>query len=124
MRSRRDLRRVNAWMGNHKILARTLRETVNGASPKAILELGAGDGRLLLRVAQSLASSWPGVSVTLLDRQETVHPSTFGAFAALGWRAEATVADALDWTAIVGGPAEIVVANLFLHHFSEAQLAG
>src|SRR5438093_1104533 len=99
MRSRRDLRRVNAWMGNHRILERALRGSVNGAAPKTILELGAGDGQLLLHVVRSLAPSWPGVSVMFLDRQETLHPSTFAAFTKLGWQAKATVGDALDWAA-------------------------
>jgi len=123
IRSRGDLCRVNAWMGNHKILSRALRETANGTAPGRIVELGAGDGQFLLRVAQSLAPSWPRVSVTLLDRLETVRASTLSAFTTLGWRAEASVADALDWAATTTRPAEIVVANLFLHHFSEAQLA-
>src|ERR1041385_3222498 len=77
-------------MGNHKILARALRETVNGTSPRTILELGAGDGQFLLRVANALAPSWPGVSVTFLDRQETVSDSTLTAFSTLGWRGGGT----------------------------------
>ena len=49
--SRRDLRRLNAWMRNHAIMANALQTAVNGQTPKQIIELGAGDGDFLLRVA-------------------------------------------------------------------------
>ena len=59
------------------------------------------------------------MTATLLDLQKSVLPETLAAFAAAGWRAEAVVADVFDWPA---GPVEIVVANLFLHHFDNAHL--
>ena len=121
-RSRRDLRRVNAWMGNGSIIARALRDSANGAVPGQILELGAGDGQLLLRVAQTLAPLWPNVEVTLLDRQPLVEAMTFAEYTALGWKAEARVVDVSDWIAERGRPVDIVIANLFLHHFPVEQL--
>jgi hypothetical protein len=119
IRSRRDLRRVNAWMRNHAIMAGTLIGHCPG-TPARITELGAGDGHFLLRVAQNLAARWPDMSATLLDRQDIVSPETLAAFAALGWRAEAAVADVFDRPE---GPGGIVVANLFLHHFEDGRLA-
>lgn len=121
-RSRRDLRRVNAWMGNGVTLAHALRGSANGRVPGQILELGAGDGQLLLRVARTLAPLWPDVEVTLLDRQPLVEAMTLANFAALGWRAETKVADVFDEVADRGRPLDIVIANLFLHHFSTEQL--
>ena len=56
VRSRRDLRRLNAWMRNHAIMANALQTAANGQAPKQIIELGAGDGDFLLRVAQRLSS--------------------------------------------------------------------
>ncbi|HEU0039582.1 MAG TPA: hypothetical protein VFR76_09925, partial [Verrucomicrobiae bacterium] len=42
----------------------------------------------------------------------------------LGWRAEKTISDVFVWARQSSArPAEAVVANLFLHHFSDAQLA-
>lgn len=119
--SRRDLRRVNGWMRNHVLMANTLRK-VNAYAPGQITELGAGDGGFLLRVAQKISPSWPHVTVTLLDFQKCVMPATLVEFAALGWRAEIIVADVFDWlkTSAVG---EVVIANLFLHHFKDAHLA-
>jgi 2-polyprenyl-3-methyl-5-hydroxy-6-metoxy-1,4-benzoquinol methylase len=117
--SRRDLRRVNAWMGNHKIMARALKENFSGA-PKQIVELGAGDGNFLLRVAKNL--NWQNVGAILLDCQKIVLPKTLAAFSKLGWRAEILTADVFDWSKN-GNAAEIVIANLFLHHFENARLA-
>jgi hypothetical protein len=127
IRSRRDLRRVNVLMRNHSVMAHALRAGANGRTPKHVLDLGAGDGDFLLRVARRLSASWPGVSASLLDRLSLAAPSTLKEFEKLGWRAEKTIADVLVWgrsrEAGPAKPVEAVVANLFLHHFSEAQLA-
>ena len=123
VRSRRDLCRVNAWMRNHATMANALQTAVNGQTPKQIVELGAGDGDFLLRVAGKVSPRWSGVNVTLLDRQKVVTPQTLAAYASLGWRAEAVTVDVFDWSR-TGDPAEVVIANLFLHHFDDARLAG
>jgi hypothetical protein len=116
LRSRRDLRRVNAWMGNDAIMAQALKNFLP-AAPKEIVEIGAGDGNFLRQVAQKL--NWQNVSATLLDRQKNVTAATLAAFSKRGWRAEAVVADVFDWPE---SSAEIVVANLFLHHFENERL--
>jgi hypothetical protein len=120
IRSRRDLRRVNSLMGNPAIMARALKNNSGGHAPKQITELGAGDGNFLLAVAQKISTGWPDVNATLLDLQKNISSETLAAFSKLGWRAEAVVADVFDWPQI---PTEIVVANLFLHHFENARLA-
>ena len=119
-RSRRDLRRVNAWMRHHGIMAKALEHNRPGVAPRRITELGAGDGSFLLGVGQKLAARWPAVNVTLLDRQNHVSAETPAAFARLGWRAEFVVADVFNWPPADG---EVVIANLFLHHFETARLA-
>ena len=123
--SRCDLRRLNTWMRNHAIMANALQTAVNGHTPRQIIEFGSGDGDFLLRVAQRLSSSgtWSQVNVTLLDHQKVVTPQTLAAFAPLGWRAEAVVADIFDWVQ-TPAPAEIVIVNEVLHHFDDARLAG
>ncbi len=121
LRSRRDLRRVNGWMRNPAIMARALQTNLNGHALSQIADLGAGDGRCLLRVAQKIAPRWPDVDSLLLDRQPAVSAATLAAFARLGWRARAVVADVFDWVPDAGG---VVVANLFLHHFKDERLAG
>jgi hypothetical protein len=123
VRSRRDLRRVNAWMRNHAIMASTLQNHLDDRTPERITELGAGDGNFLLGVAQKISARRPNVKVTLLDRQKTVTPQTLSAFTSLGWHAEVVTTDVFDWLS-AGDPAEVVIANLFLHHFEDERLAG
>lgn len=118
--SRRDLCRVNAWMGNRQLMAGMLLKMCNGRTPKRITEMGAGDGKFLLQVAGKMASRWDAVSAGVIDRQKAVAPETVAAFDALGWSMEMIVADVFDLPAIEG---DVVIANLFLHHFEDERLA-
>jgi len=90
-----------------------------------VLELGAGDGTLLLGVAAGLAGAWPPVALTLLDRQRVAERATLDRYAALGWSARVEVVDVLDWAAArEDAPRwDLIVANLFIHHFEGRQLA-
>lgn len=120
--SRRDLRRLN-WMMDHAgILARLLAESPT--APRKLVELGAGDGTFSLRVARRLAPRWREVRVTLVDRQALLSAGTRDSFRRLGWTVEAVEADVFDWLREARpGAAEVIVANLFLHHFTAEKLA-
>jgi len=129
-RSRRDLQRVHRVMRTRAILHQALQLSVASHSGKAslrILELGAGDGSLMLSVARDLAPTWPPVELTLLDRQDLVDHETIKCYGELGWTAVTSVVDVLDWAAEKSDAApvrwDLIVANLFLHHFEGAQLA-
>ena len=134
MRSRRDLRRVHRAMGTGVIVRRALRHLIASRpqdAPLRVLELGAGDGSLMLGVARSLAPIWPNVELTLLDRQALVDRATVEGYAALGWTAATQVVDVLDWAAsptesrpggITTARWDLIIANLFLHHFEGLQL--
>jgi hypothetical protein len=120
-RSRRDLRRVNAFMGARRILAGAIARAVpeRGTRPLRIAELGCGDGRLMLEVARHCGKRSAGATLDLLDRQPIVDAETIAAYATAGWQARPRTADVLDWAA-ADDPSErwdLVVANLFLHHF-------
>ena len=121
VRSRRDLRRVNGWMRQHAMMANALQTALPHHPPRHITELGAGDGNFLLRVAQIISPRWPDVKVALPDLQKCVSAETLAAFAALGWPAETIVADVFDWLHTFDA-GEVVIANLFLHHFEAARL--
>lgn len=123
-RARRDLQRVNMAMGQTAIWQRVLQAGfAAGQAPTVIAELGAGDGTLLLRLAQKWTTRWPQVKVCLVDRQPAVTEQTLNGFATLGWQVETVVADVRDWVS-TSPPVDLVMANLFLHHFEDKQLAG
>lgn len=74
---------------------------------------------------QGWVRSWRGVRITLVDRHSVASSITLTEFEKLGWRAESVVADVFDWAREASAnTADVVVANLFLHHFAGAQLAG
>lgn len=129
--SRRDLQRVHVVMRTRSRLARTLRRLVP-RPPRAlrVLELGAGDGTLLLGVARDLAPVWTKVELTSLDRVALLDPTTVAEYSRHGWTAKQDVCDVLDWARDASAPAryepprwDVVLANLFLHHFVGHELA-
>ena len=138
IRSRRDLRRIHRAMGTQAIVTTALRHLLGArpeGAPLRVLELGAGDGHLMLGVGRSLAHSAapsPRVELTLLDRQRLVSPATIAGYAALGWHAVEAITDVTDvaeWAGAATRPQaaephwDLIVANLFMHHFEGAPLA-
>jgi hypothetical protein len=132
MRSRRDLVRVHRAMRTRAIICDAWQSLVpaeRAREPLRILEIGAGDGSLLLGVARHLAPRWPHVELTLLDQVDIVAPATLAAYAELGWTARVLVADVLEWAARPEPAApgaqpgraaprwDLVSTALFLHHF-------
>ena len=115
-----------------------------GARPRRILELGAGDGTLLLRFARMQRPRWHGVELTLLDRVDLVSEQTHAGYRELGWQVNFLCADALEWAAHAAARSDetgtdetgtdddrrddgrrrydLCFANLFLHHFEPAPL--
>lgn len=124
VRSRGDLGRVNLLMGHAAIMARGLMARAAGDSPRVLVDIGAGDGTFMLRVARRLAPRWPGCRLIMLDRQDIVSEGTRAGFAALSWTIEAVAADVFDFLESPDCPrADAVTANLFLHHFRDEPLA-
>src|SRR6202043_3145985 len=97
LRSRRDLRRVHVAMRSISNLQRAVAELRLSAQPRRILELGAGDGTLLLRFARAQRPRWHGVELTLLDRVDLVSEQTHAGYRELGWQVNFLRADALEW---------------------------
>ena len=127
IRSHGDLRRIHRLMAARALLGRSLDAMLEGASTVRLIELGAGDGTLALRLARRLARRWPKATLGLLDLQPTISDTTLAGFRALGWQAEVIRADVLDWLAqshagADGAPKPILFANLFVHHFEGARL--
>jgi hypothetical protein len=121
--SRRDLRRLNRIMGHAGTLCRLLHSGAGRPMPKRIVELGSGDGTLMLELARHLSPAWKQVEVVLLDGKDAVVDETRRAIESLGWKIEIVAADVFDFLKKPANQiADIMLANLFLHHFSEEQL--
>ncbi|HKG73343.1 MAG TPA: methyltransferase domain-containing protein [Aestuariivirgaceae bacterium] len=121
--SRRDLRRLNSLMWHATILARIFSAEPNSAKPRSLLDIGSGDGTFMLALARKLAKRMPGVIVTMVDKNTGVSEETRGNFSALGWEVVSVKADVLDYLDNADAAStDAVIANLFLHHFSDAAL--
>ena len=124
LRSRRDLRRLNAWMGHPRIMARVLKDHLPDPDARRLVELGAGDGHFLLSVAQRLQGQWQRAQATLVDRLDVLDPRTMGQFSRLGWQVRAEIAEASEWLRRASPPAAgAVMSNLFFHQFQPEPLA-
>jgi hypothetical protein len=122
--SRRDLAWINALMFQSAIMAGLLKANVRKGSTR-ILEIGSGDGAFMLSVARRLAMSWTDVDLIMLDQVNLITDERRADFATLGWRVRTITDDVFDWIARPGaGAYDVVSANLFLHHFSDARLKG
>ncbi len=118
VRSRRDLRRVNRLMGNASILLPEIDRVMGTTANPHLVELGAGDGSLMLQLARRRSQRWAGTRVTLIDRQPVVAAATLDAFRDLGMTAQVKACDVFDWLADPrAARVDLVIANLFVHHF-------
>ena len=124
VRSRRDLARINRIMGAPRLLRRAIERACPdwGRRPLRVVELGCGDGALLLEVARRSPKGAAPVELALLDRQPIVATETIAAYAAAGWQARSLQADVLDWARAGSDAVDLVVANLFLHHLDATGL--
>lgn len=123
IQTRRDLRLLNTLMGHTGILTRALKRTFPKKFPSRIVEIGAGDGDILLRVARRLAGSWYNVDVVFVDLQDLLQNDTKADFASLNWGVRVVKSDVFEWlTNTANEKTGVVLANLVLHHFSDAQL--
>ena len=102
--SRRDLRRINVLMGNHRWLCKAASQ--GGGGSNHIIELGAGDGVLARRMVQA------GNTVVGLD----LAPSPQELPDNIEWRE----GDFFNTLATCSG--DTLVACLILHHFENPEL--
>ncbi len=123
MGSRRDLRLLNFLMGHTGILARSLKSVCRRHTSLRLVEIGAGDGRVLVRIARSLGVKWHDVDVIFVDLQDLLLTETKADFAELNWGARSVKSDVLEWLENTAEEkCDVILANLVLHHFSDEQL--
>lgn len=123
-RSRRDLQRIHRVMRSVSILGRLLDDIQPNPSPRSVVELGGGDGTLLLRLAKNLKPRWPAVQLTILDQHDLVSERTREAYRDIDWHVSVEQCDVRDWARTSPDrDIDLCVTNLFLHHFSDADLS-
>jgi hypothetical protein len=106
-RSRLDLKVINFLMGNERWIARHLAR-FPAALEKGVVEIGAGEGTLLRR----LAKAHPTIPLTACD----LAPRPAELPARIAWDRR----DVFESLASVQGG--VLAANLFLHHFQHDEL--
>lgn len=123
IQSRRDLQRLNRIMGQPASVVRLLAVHAGQRPVRRVVDLGGGDGTLLLRVARRLAPQWGRVQAVVVDRHMLMSAGTGAEFERLGWSIEAAVSDVFAWVARAPlHEGTVMIANLFVHHFPDPAL--
>lgn len=121
--SRRDLRRLHPLLGQIGLWTRWFAEKFPARPPASLADLGAGDGSLLGTV---LLRAYPrgghGARIFFVDRQPVVPESTLAHLRRCNWLPTVMATDIFEW-AEEGPPMEAALANLFLHHFDNPEIA-
>ena len=121
--SRRDLQRLHPILGQHRLWVQWLKKTYPSSPPRSLADLGCGDAYLL---AQILPLAFPnggnGCQLLLIDRQPCVSPATLAQFHQQHWQPVVLSATAFSWAQSTTS-VDLVLANLFLHHFQDDPLA-
>ena len=120
--SRRDLQRIHPFLGQHRLWIEWLRKTYPSAPPRSLADLGCGDAHLL---AQILPLAFPGggngCHLLLVDRQPCVSSAILAQFRQAHWQPSVLSATAFSWAQSTTA-VDLVLTNLFLHHFEDAPL--
>lgn len=121
LRSRRDLRRINAWMANARTMAGALLRIFAGDPFQRITDLGAGDGEFLCQVAKRmyLRGRHSPTCAVLVDRRNLLRSATCAALEQLNWSCRCVAADALGYLRDEPPRTDVIVTNLFLHHLRD-----
>ena len=111
-----DLWRINRWLGGVSVSLRLLEDFFAraGVHPVRVLDVGAGDSRLAGQLQRELRRRGLQAEFTVLDRCLSHLPNNFKAAGA----PQPVVADALALP-FAGGSFNVVMCNLFFHHFSD-----
>src|SRR5512133_2829562 len=123
--ARRDLARLNAWMGHTDRAAHLLAPILATAlsRPPRLADLGGGDGKFLSCVASRLGRREAGVEAWLVDRNPAIDPSARSALEKEGWTVREVSSDVQAWLSRPSPERlDVILANLFVHHFTNGEL--
>jgi len=110
IRSRKDLRLINGFMGNYRWAARQIRDTPRDLVSEWV-EVGAGDGHLASVISSEDAKALPITGLDLISRPDN-WPSHWN------WRQGDVFVGLGENPSRDRG----IIANLFLHHFEPEDL--
>ena len=120
--SRRDLQRLHSILGQKKLWLHWIRSKYPDRPPASLVDLGCGDGHLLTSI---LPIAFPrgghGARLFFVDRQPSVSDSTLDFLRRQNWLPSLVSADVHEW-AQSAPRVELIIANLFLHHFADEPL--
>lgn len=119
-RSRGDLRRLNRIMLHPRFFRRTIESLIQMKSVHSMVELGSGDGWLLARLLSS--ARLKNLVVTAVDREPSFSPSTIDQIESRDVKLNVVKADVMDWLERERKATQLMIANLFLHHFETERL--
>jgi 2-polyprenyl-3-methyl-5-hydroxy-6-metoxy-1,4-benzoquinol methylase len=115
IQSRKDLRRINRIMGNASPIVDYVRNAQKSKTLVKIAEIGAGDGNISATMAEVLSGEGVTGELLMVDREPSF------ASQIPGWSTQNIKADVFEW--LEDAPrVDVIIANLFLHHFTDDQL--
>lgn len=120
--SRRDIKRINAVMFQDALMQSAIARGGFDA-PRRILDLGGGDATFTLKVARRMKPAWRDVELVVVDRMNVVETKTTREFEQIGWNVRVVTTDVFAFLDQSGqAPFDLVLSNLFIHHFPAGEL--
>jgi hypothetical protein len=128
-RARVDLRRINWLLRHPRVIDRAYAQHFNLEAvrwrPLRICDLGAGDGWMMLQLARLWAGRGVNANAELIDLHYLLSRRTRHELISLDWKVTLVAMDVWTWLnqpAAVTDRADLMLSNLFLHHFEEKAL--
>ena len=120
--SRRDLQRLHPLLGQTHLWLRWFQKRYPVRPPASLVDLGCGDGHLLTTVLpKAFPNGGHGSRLFFVDRQPSVPDSTLELLRRQNWLPTVIPSDLKEWIRSAP-PTELILTNLFLHHFPDPEL--
>ena len=120
--SRRDLQRLHPLLGQTHLWLRWLQKRYPDRPPASLVDLGCGDGHLLTTLLpQAFPNGGHGSRLFFVDRQPSVPDSALELLRRQNWLPTVIPSDLQEWIRSTP-PTELILTNLFLHHFHDSEL--
>jgi hypothetical protein len=120
--SRRDLQRLHTLLGQTRLWLRWFQKRYPDRPPASLVDLGCGDGHLLTTLLQkAFPNGGHGSRLFFLDRQPSIPDSALEILRRKNWLPTVIPSDLHEWIRSAP-PTELILTNLFLHHFHDSEL--